>query len=241
VAAKFSGGRSRISRHGRHRGSRASTVLLDSPGDLKPIGGFAPHYFRRLGLQIGAAYVVLALGAFGAVGFGLRSAKPVSAPPVHIPPVVFPTASPFPAQTVGASPGTTARASAAPSVTSPIAASPATVSPVAAPSDTNPAQPAVSVSYLVVAQYDGQFEGEVAVENKGSAPISGWQIVVALPGDLITSFSNASGYVSNHVLLLQPAYDADAIAANGTLSVYFTAVGPRTTPEVCAFNDIICG
>ena len=205
------------------------------------MGGFAPNYFRRLGLQIGAAYVVLAVGSFAAVGFGLRSAEPGSgsAPPLHIPPVVFPTTSP--AQSAGASPGVTARASAAPTVASPIAASSVTVSPVAAPSDMNAAQPAVAVNYVVVAQYGGQFEGEVAVENNGSAPISGWQIVVALPGDQITSFSNASGYVSNHILLLQPASDGDAIAAGGTLSVYFTAVGPYTTPDVCTFNDIACG
>lgn len=243
MAAKFWGGRSRVSRHGRHRGSRASTVLLHSPRDVKPVGGFAPNYFRRLVVQIGAAYVILMIGAFTAVGFGLRSSEARSAPPVHVPAVVFPTTSPSPAQTAsphgpGASPSATARASAAPSVTEPGVA-PVTVSVPSVAS--SPAQPAVAVSYLVVAQYDGQFEGEVTVENNGSAPISGWQIVVVLPDDQITSFSNATGYVSNGVLLLQPAYNADGIAADGTLSVYFTAVGSQTTPEACAFNDTICG
>jgi hypothetical protein len=42
--------------------------LLGSPLDTKPVGGFEPHYFRRLSLQIGAAYVILVLGAFAAVG-----------------------------------------------------------------------------------------------------------------------------------------------------------------------------
>ncbi len=239
MAAKFSGGRSNISRHGRHRSSHTSTVLLASPGDPEPVGGFAPHYFRRLSLQIGAAYVILALGAFAAVGFGLRSAEPASAPPLHIPPVLLPTTSP--AQSPGASPGTTARASVAPGVTSPAVAPSATMSPVAASSAVTAAPPAVSVRYVVVAQYDGQFEGEVTVENNGTAPISGWQIVVALPGDQITSFSNASGYVSNNILVLQPAYGAAAVAAGGTLSVYFTAVGSQTTPAACAFNSIVCG
>jgi Cellulose binding domain len=239
VGAKFSGGRSRVSRHGRHRSLNTSTVLLDSSLDTKPVGGFEPHYFRRLSLQIGAAYVILVLGAFAAVGFGLRSSEPRSAPPVHIPPVLFPTTSP--AQTVTASPGTTVRASAAPSVTLPAAAPSVTVSPVAASSAANAAPPTVSVIYVVVTQYDGQFEGEVTVENNGSAQISGWQIVVALPADQITSFSNASGYVSNNILVLQPAYSAETIAAGGTLSVYFTAVGSQTTPAACAFNSIVCG
>jgi Cellulose binding domain len=247
VAAKFSDGRSRVSRHGRHRGSRVSTVLLDSRGDVKPTGGFAPHYFRRLAVQIGAAYVILAGGAFAAVGFALPSADSGSAAPVRIPTVVFPTTSPSPARTVGsvaASPGATTRAAATPSATPPPAIVPVssvTVSPVAAPSDTSPAQAPVTVNYLVVAQYDGQFEGEVTVVNNGSAPISGWQIVVALSGDQITSFWGASGYISNDVLLLQPASDADALAADGTLSVYFTAAGPQTTPDVCAFDSVSCG
>jgi len=219
---------------------------------VKPTGGFAPHYFRRLALQIGAAYVILAGGAFAAVGFALPSADSGSAAPVRIPAVVFPTTSPSPARTAGgvaASPGATTRAAAPPSATSPpamvpITASSVTVSPAPTPSDTNPAQ-AVTVTYLVVGQGDGQFEGEVTVVNNGSAPISGWQIVVALSSDQITSFSDASGDVSgdvnNDVLLLQPASDADAVAAGGTLSVYFTAVGPQTTPDVCTFDSIGCG
>ena len=215
---------------------------------MKPTGGFAPHYFRRLAVQIGAAYVILAGGAFAAVGFALPSADSGSAAPVRIPAVIFPTTSPSPARTGGtaASPGATTRAAAPPSATSPpavvpIAASSATASPVATPSDTNPAQPAVTVTYLVVAQGDGQFEGEVTVVNNGSAPISGWQIVVALPGDQVTSFSNASGDVSDDILLLQPQSDADAVAAGGTLSVSFTAIGWDTTPELCTFDSIACG
>jgi hypothetical protein len=239
VAAKFSGGRSKVSRHGRHRSVHTSTVLLGSPRDTKPVGGLQPHYLRRLSLQVGAAYVLLVLGGFAAVGFGLRASGSRSAPPVHIPPVVFPASSP--AQTVAASPGTTTRAAAAPSVTSPAATPSATVSPVAASSDTNAVQPAVSVVYVVVSDYGGQFEGDVTVENNGSAPISGWQIVVALPYyDQITSFSNASGYVSDGILLLQPASSTDTVPADGTLSVSFTATGSQTTPEECAFNSITC-
>jgi len=249
VAAKFSDGRSRVSRHGRHRSARVSTVLLDSRGDVKPTGGFAPHYFRRLAVQIGAAYVILASGAFAAVGFALPSADSGSAAPVRIPAVIFPTTSPSPPRTVGgaaAAPGATTTASATPSATSPpaivpIAASSVTVSPVAAPSIAISAQAAVTVTYLIVAQDDGQFEGEVTVVNNGSAPISGWQIVVALSGDQITSFWDASGYVSNDVLLLQPEPDAAPLAAGGTLSVYFTAAGSQTTPDVCAFNSVSCG
>jgi mannan endo-1,4-beta-mannosidase len=202
-----------------------------------------PHYFRRLSLQIGAAWVILMIGAFTAVGFGLRSSEARSTPPVHVPAVVFPTTSPSPAQTASphgpsAPPSATARASAAPSVTAP-GVVPVRVS---VPSVTSsPAQPAVAVSYQAASQDNGQFEGEVAVVNNGSAPISGWQIVVALPNDQITSFWNASGYVSDGILLLQPSSGADVVPAGGTLTVSFTATGSQTTPEACAFNSITCG
>lgn len=110
-----------------------------------------------------------------------------------------------------------------------------------APSGTAPPRQTIAVSYAVVAQSAGEFRGEVAVGNNGSSPISGWQIVVALPDDWITSFQDASGYVSHHVMLLQPPPSAPAIAPGATLRVFFAAEGPETTPEICAFNDIACG
>ncbi|MBV9380637.1 MAG: cellulose binding domain-containing protein, partial [Streptosporangiaceae bacterium] len=72
-------------------------------------------------------------------------------------------------------------------------------------------------------------------------PVSDWQIVVALPQDQITSFWNATGYVSNGILLLQPASYDQSLPPGGTLNVYFTAQGPETTPEACAFDGITCG
>jgi hypothetical protein len=104
------------------------------------------------------------------------------------------------------------------------------------------AQQAIVVRYLVGALADGglQFEGEVHVVNNGSAPISGWQIAVALPEDQITAIGGADGYVSNHILLMQPAPDAGPLAAGGELSVFFVAQGPEMTPKLCAFDDTVC-
>jgi hypothetical protein len=93
----------------------------------------------------------------------------------------------------------------------------------------------------VVSRWGQGFEGEVAVVNNRPAPISDWQVVVALPDDQFTAVSrNASGYASHHILLLHPASDASSVPANGTLSVFFTAYGPQVTPELCAFNDTVC-
>jgi hypothetical protein len=61
---------------------------------------------------------------------------------------------------------------------------------------------------------------------------------VALPDDEITSFRNASGNVSNHILLLSPASAAQSVGSGGVLRVFFVAEGQQTSPEACAFNSI---
>jgi hypothetical protein len=104
---------------------------------------------------------------------------------------------------------------------------------------TQPQQPIV-VRYLVVRQWDGGFEGEVEVTNNGSSSLTGWQIVVALSYDEITSFWNASGYVSNDILLLGPASNAQPVGPGGVLRVFFVAEGQQISPQLCAFNGIGC-
>ena len=104
-------------------------------------------------------------------------------------------------------------------------------------------QQVVAVQFLVVAQADGgfRFEGEVRVVNNGSAPISGWQITVALPYDQITAIGGANGYVSNHILLMQPESQAPPLEPGGELKVFFEAQGPEMTPQLCAFDNTTCG
>ena len=102
-------------------------------------------------------------------------------------------------------------------------------------------QEAVTVSYAVDGQDGGAFVAEVDVVNDGSTPISGWQIIVALPDDQIKDFTNAAGYVSHHILLLHPSSTSSAIPPGATLRVFFDALGTSTPPAVCSFNNITCG
>jgi hypothetical protein len=119
-------------------------------------------------------------------------------------------------------------------------------SATAAPTATSAAtstQQAPAVTYVVVAQADGgfQFEAEVRVVNNGSAPISDWQITVALPDDQITAIGGASGYVSNHILLMQPEPGSSPLEPGSALKVFFEAQGPEMTPQLCAFGNTTCG
>jgi len=102
--------------------------------------------------------------------------------------------------------------------------------------------PTVVVRYLVDSQRAGGFQGQIHVVNNSAQPIAGWQIVIALPGDTVTSIRNAGGFVSNQILLLQPAEAGQVVPPDGgTLDVFFVAEGTETTPAACAFNGTLCG
>lgn len=105
-----------------------------------------------------------------------------------------------------------------------------------------PAAPRVVVSYAVDREWAGGFQGEVRVVNNGPRAITRWEAVIALPRDRVTWFWNANGLVSHHILLLKPLSAAEVVpAGGGTVSVFFTATGPQTTPQACAFDGIACG
>jgi len=102
-------------------------------------------------------------------------------------------------------------------------------------------EPDVQVSYIVDGQGISGFQGQVQVINYGTQPIADWQVVIALPDDTVTSVSNASGFVSHGILLMQPAVVGEVVPpGGGTLNVFFVAQGFETSPAACAFNGILC-
>jgi hypothetical protein len=106
---------------------------------------------------------------------------------------------------------------------------------------TTAAAPAIEVAYKIDQRWNGGFQAEIEVVNNGSQPISNWQIAVALESDQFTSWWNATGYVSNGILLLYQASDEGPVAANGgTLHVYFDVSGSQTVPNACGFDGIAC-
>ena len=206
---------------------------------------------------------MVALGAVFGGRAVLRSSATGPAPDIRVPLAPFPSLT-----TGGSSPPLTVRGSVPPLTASnsspplavnlhgsqlmpsvaPVQNAAAALSPmptatlaVTPSSATTSPQQTIVVQYLIVSQWNDGFQGEVHVVNNGSAPIANWQITVALPDDQITSFWGASGYVSNHILLLQPAPGAGPLAAGGGgLNVFFAAEGTRETPELCAFDNTAC-
>lgn len=147
--------------------------------------------------------------------------------------------------------GAGAGASATPSSSRPRPSSPARTAsapatapaaPVAVPppaTATGSAPPALEVSYTAI-PVAGGFTGQVTVVNQGSATISGWRLVVALPGDTISAVQNAEFTEDQGVVSMTPApYDLTVTPGNEvTVSIY--ASGPVRTPAECTFNDVTC-
>ena len=210
----------------------------------------------RSTVLIATASATLLLAAALGARIVLHPAARGPAPGIHLPLAPLPSASaavspPAMARAHGKHPAPVRSTASAPAparsviAPAPGAAPSAASSPAAAGT-----QQEVAVRYLVLARSGGgyqsegggyQFEGEVRVVNDGPAPIPDWRIAVALPYDQITAIWGASGYVSNHILLMQPGPGAGALASGGQLSVFFTADGPETTPVFCAFDDTTCG
>lgn len=226
-------------------------MLLDPPSvtGLPPwqISGIAEPKIRGRRLMAITAAVAVALSAVTGIAVALRSTRG------HAPFPHFTLTAPFPTLTATASPHRTTPAqnsmtpaSAMPTMTAPVTPSPTmTTTPAmvtaSATATASPSTATVTVTYVAVSTWYNGLEGEVRVTNTGYSAIAGWQIVVALPYDHFTAVSeNASGYVSNHILVMNPASYADSVPANGTLTVFFTAYGTQTTPELCAFNNISC-
>jgi hypothetical protein len=204
--------------------------------------------WRMLGTAVPAVLagiaVAVILGGFALLrspgGSGGRQATPARTPPRVS--ALPPSASP-PRPTQRPRPhGTAGRRSPPGYQPLPIAVPAAGAAPSASPRAAQRKPPAIVARYLITSQGPGGFQGEIQVTNNGTQPIAGWQIVVALPDDQVLSFSNASGFISNGILLLQPGPGSQAVQpGGGTLSVFFVAEGTQTTPEACAFNQVVCG
>jgi hypothetical protein len=98
---------------------------------------------------------------------------------------------------------------------------------------------ALEVSYTAI-PVAGGFTGQVTVINQGPATISGWRLVVALPGDTVSAVQNAEFTEDQGVVSMTPApYDLSVTPGNDvTVSIY--ASGPVRTPAECTFNDVAC-
>lgn len=230
----------------------------DPDGDTVALGGLfygpAPRWdtgalterrrhwrrYRLVALFIGISAVMvtgyLAVPPLlSAMGVGTRGSCGTCQLPIPSSPAIGAGAGAAPAPSSPAPPATRPARTAT-------ASAPGAVGPVSAPPSTaasSPPPPTLAVSYAAVPAAGG-FTGQVTVVNQGAAAISGWQLVVALPGDSVSAVQNAEFTDDDDVLFLSPApYDL-SIAPGDSVTISIYASGPQSTPAECSFNHVAC-
>jgi hypothetical protein len=159
---------------------------------------------------------------------GRSSTLPSSRPAAATMPASATAVATTPSATAPASPGASTPSSPTP---------PASPTPSASP--TNSAS-TVSVSYTLIQQWDGGFEGEFTIVNKGSTAINGWQLSAVLPGDQTESAWDASFQTDGDILVMNPPSYQMTISPGASLNEEFTAQGSTTSPADCTFNGAAC-
>jgi hypothetical protein len=227
------------------------TVILGGLSRARPArpataaGPVRPRH-RRLAL-VGAGLALLVVAGYlgippllGALGLGPRIVCRGCQFPIPSSAAIGPGA--------GSSPGSSsAPSSPGPRPSPPVrtASAPATAPavPVAVPppatasGDAPP--PALEVTYTAIPAAGG-FTGQVTVVNRGPAAISGWRLVVALPGDTVSAVQNAEFTEEQGLLSMTPApYDL-SVAPGNRVTVLIYASGSVRTPVECTFNDVAC-
>lgn len=106
----------------------------------------------------------------------------------------------------------------------------------------SPAAVPLVVKYRIDDHSGNGFTAEVDITNNRSAAIATWDLMLALPGDQITSWWNSGRQAGTGLLLLnQPSGPGPVAGHGGVLRVYLNVSGKRVTPTVCSVNGIKCG
>lgn len=156
-------------------------------------------------------------------------------------------ASPAPAPAAGApsATGTSASGPSAGPSRTPSGATPAPPRSSAHPTPTPSASPttrpvSVSLSYTLVQQWQGGFQGQVTIVNNGGTAINGWQLSLVLPRDHITATWDATFQTDGDILILNPPSYQTTIQPGASLQESFVARGHTPYPVGCSFNGAAC-
>ncbi|WP_067481603.1 cellulose binding domain-containing protein [Actinomadura hibisca] len=217
---------------------------------------------RRPAVLIAAVAAVLVLGAGAAATLLLNggSGKPAAAgktsPSTAAATSAQPSAgatpstgaSPGTAPTTGASPGaapgqpgaSSAPPGAQPGATAPSAGQPVPTAPSSVP-PVGPLKPGNGVSYQLVQQDPGYFEGRFVITNKGSKPMKGWRITFEAPGGNVRNIWGAELVKRGSKVEIRNLPKAAPIEPGGTWEVQYGAAGTAADPKGCRLDKRPCG
>jgi hypothetical protein len=93
----------------------------------------------------------------------------------------------------------------------------------------------VTVSYAIDRWFQG-IQGQFMIVNHGSAPVTGWELTVTLPGDGNFRVWNAQSRVAGDTLIIEAPPDTQALAPGATQQVMIFAEGSNSDPASCTFD-----
>ncbi|MFC7896601.1 cellulase family glycosylhydrolase [Streptomyces sp. NPDC057381] len=102
---------------------------------------------------------------------------------------------------------------------------------------------ACAVTYRVVGEWPGGFQGEIAVRNTGTAPLGPWTLDFTFPdGQTVTSMWGGTPTQTGGEVSVTPAPYTATVPAGGTVTLGFTAGkgAANTAPAVFSVNGNAC-
>lgn len=100
-----------------------------------------------------------------------------------------------------------------------------------------------SVSYKAVGEWQGGFQGEIAISNTGTAAVSGWKLGFTFAdGQTITNMWGGTATQSGGTVSVAPASYTNTIAAGGSVTVGFIGSkgATNTAPTAFTLNGATC-
>ncbi|MDL4818767.1 cellulose binding domain-containing protein [Actinomadura opuntiae] len=131
---------------------------------------------------------------------------------------------------------TTTRASGGPSARRPAQSSPT----LGAPTPSGPVVNGAGVTYQLVQQDEGYYEGRLVITNRTGRPMNAWRISFDAPGADVRNVWNGRLVRGGPHPVIESA-GADPIPPGGTLDVEYGASGVAAAPRHCLLNGAACG
>lgn len=164
---------------------------------------------------------------------GPQGGAATSAPPAQ--------AEPTPSETAPSPPSTR---TPAPGGGAPDAGAPTETPPEAAPPATPPARPVLrgdGVTYRVVQEDPGYFEGEFVLTNRTGGPLTTWRIAFDAPGANVKNIWGGRLVRGGAHVEIENLPGAPAIPPGAEFKVRFGAEGAPSGPDRCRVNGSPCG
>ncbi|XRQ03887.1 cellulose binding domain-containing protein [Actinomadura welshii] len=116
--------------------------------------------------------------------------------------------------------------------------------PASPPVPTAPIGPVMQgngITYQLVQQDEGYFEGRMIITNRTDEPMKTWKLTFRTPGADVKNIWGAELVKGGEKVEIKNLDDAPAIPPGATWDVQFGAAGITTTPEGCRLNGKACG